>query len=57
MSKEYLFKDKDWLIEQINLYGTVKSICKNTGNAPTSIRRYIDKFNLKHMLKPIDPSE
>lgn len=57
MSKEYLFKNKDWLIEQINLYGTVKAICENTNNAPTSIRRYIDKFDLKHLLQSIDPSE
>ena len=46
MKKEYKFKNKEWLIEQIEKYGTVRAICENTNNAETSIRKYINKFNL-----------
>ena len=48
---EYLYKNKEWLIEQINKYGYVASICKNTNYPETSIRRYIDKYDLKHLLR------
>lgn len=57
MKKEYKFKNKEWLIEQIEKYGTVRAICENTNNAETSIRRYINKFNLKHLLTPVDLSK
>lgn len=47
----YPFKQKDWLIEQINKYGYVSAICKNTGYSKTSIRRYIEKYELKSLLR------
>lgn len=51
MSKEYKYKNKDWLIEQINKYKNITDISIGTGYAKTSLIRYIEKYNLKDMLE------
>ena len=40
------FKDKQWLEEQLNKYGSGKAIARNTGCSETSIHRYLKKFSL-----------
>lgn len=52
---KYPFRNKTWLIEQIDKYGYVASIAKHTNYSKTSIKRYIDKYNLNSMLRK--PSE
>mgnify|MGYP001496392652 CR=1 FL=1 len=52
--EKYPFQNKKWLEEQIKIYGSVNEICRQTGCAETSIRRYVEKFNLKSSLKPVE---
>lgn len=47
----YLYKDEEWLLDKILKYKTVPAICKETGFAKTSIRRYIKKYNLEVLLE------
>ena len=48
---EYEYKNKEWLIKQIELYKNVTDISINTGYPKTSLRRYIEKFNLSYLLE------
>ncbi len=51
--EKYPFKNKDWLINQIEAYGSPNEICRKTGCAETSVRRYIEKFELEHLLRDV----
>lgn len=51
MKKELKYKNKEWLQEQILKYKNVPTICKKTGFASTSIRRYIKKFEFENLLE------
>lgn len=48
---DYIYKNKEWLIKQINKYGYVNQIARETGQPKTCIRRYIDKYNLRSLLR------
>lgn len=47
----YLYKNDEWLIDTIMKYKTVPNICKETGFASTSVRRYIKKFGFEEYLE------
>lgn len=49
------FKNKQWLIEQIEKYGTVAEICKFTSTSKTSVRRYIRYYELNDRLEKQEP--
>ncbi len=51
--EKHPFKKKEWLIEKIDLYGSPNEICRQTGHAETSIRRYIDHFGLNNLLRDV----
>lgn len=42
-----MYKNKNWLEQQIGLYGSIKKISKSTGYAETTLKRWCDKFDLK----------
>lgn len=44
--EKYPWKDKQWLEEQMNKYGSGKAIARETGYAETSIHRYLKKYGL-----------
>lgn len=41
------YKDKEWLIEKLNQYGSGSQIAKNEGYPVTCVNRYIRKYNLQ----------
>lgn len=45
---EKIYQDRDWLVDNINRYGDVINLCKNTQQAVTTIHTYIKKYNLEH---------
>lgn len=47
---ERAYRDREWLIYNINKYGDVINLCRNTKQAVTTIRTYIKKYNLEHLL-------
>ena len=51
MKTEYLYKNKEWLIEQIEKYKNVTDISIATGYPTTSLRRYVKHFNLENILE------
>lgn len=44
---KYIYKNKEWLEKQFELYGTVTNIAKETGYPRTCISRYAEKYSLK----------
>ena len=54
---KYLYKDKDWLIENLEKYGSGLQISKATGFPPNSINRYIQKHGLRPKRKVADVFE
>lgn len=53
--KEYSYKDKKWLIENIEKYKTIIELCKETGYPSTSIRRYIKLYDLESICEKPAP--
>lgn len=45
--KEYKYKNKEWLKEQVNKYKSLSELSKNTGYPTTSLKRWCDKFEIK----------
>ena len=41
-----LYKNKEWLQEQLNTYSTVTEISKATGYSCTTITRWAEKFGI-----------
>ena len=45
---KYMYKNKEWLEQQLQKYGSVSNVAKETGYPRTCISRYAEKYNLRH---------
>lgn len=50
ISSKYLFKNKEWLQKQFELYKTPTAISKATGIPRTNITRYAEKYNIRSVI-------
>lgn len=51
MTEQYLFRNKQWLIDNLKKYKTVIKISRATGYGKTSLYRWIKKYELSNMIE------
>ncbi|MEX3713542.1 LAGLIDADG family homing endonuclease [Cytobacillus horneckiae] len=46
------YKDKEWLINALAVYGNTNNLCNETGYAKTTVRKYVKKYGLECLSNP-----